>query len=463
MAGAAPATPTSADVSPLEAAVGARLDEATNWRARFWAPLILGLIMLFDSWDGISIAYVMPSLSKEWHLNPVSIGAMISAGYAGQFIGSLTLGALAERWGRMPVFYGAVVLMACFALAQAFVTSYEMLFALRMIQGIAIGGALPVCITYINEMAPTQTRGRYFAFFQFLAMAGYGAAAFASIVVVPYLGWRWMLGIGAIPLALLPLVFLTLPESPRWLARRGRIGELNKALAKLRCPLVPEDISTVRAGAPATAAADRVTFAALFAPIYLRRTLILILLWFLTHLTSFGLTTWMPTLYVSSFGMAVPEALKYGAIKNAMFLLVSPTVGLLIDRFGRRPPAIIGSLLSAIPMLVLGFWHPDSTLGLVALASGGQIGISVAAIILWPYSAEVYPTKVRAMALGLVGSVARVAAMTTPLAVGLILSLTGSAKPVFFLFGACAVGAIIVWVVATKETARKSLEAIDAA
>src|SRR3982750_5022813 len=96
-------------VNPVEAQVGAALDELRTFRARFWAPVILGLIMLFDSWDSIAIAYVMPSMTKEWGIGPAIAGTLISAGYVGQFLGAILLGALAERLGRMPVFTIAIV------------------------------------------------------------------------------------------------------------------------------------------------------------------------------------------------------------------------------------------------------------------------------------------------------------------------------------------------------------------
>src|SRR6185437_12244691 len=196
----------------MEAEVGDTLDRLQTFRARIWAPVLLGLIMMFDSWDSIAIAYVMPSLSKEWGLGPATVGSLISSGYIGQFIGAIALGALAERVGRMPVFVSAVAVMGALAFGCALTPDYRLLFAIRFIQGLAIGGALPVSITYVNELAPTESRGRYFAMFQWLCMSGYAAASISSTFIIPKLGWRWLFGFGAIPLILLPLVLITLPE-----------------------------------------------------------------------------------------------------------------------------------------------------------------------------------------------------------------------------------------------------------
>ncbi len=168
----------------------------TTARLLFLPPILLGFIMLFDSWDSIAIAYLMPTLGAEWHLSLVAKGSLISSGYAGQLVGAITLGALAERFGRIRVFHGAVFLMSVLALACAVSPDYSVLFGLRFLEGITIGGALPIAITYINELAPNRIRGRYFGAFQFFALSGYAVASLASTYVIPHLGWRWMFGLG---------------------------------------------------------------------------------------------------------------------------------------------------------------------------------------------------------------------------------------------------------------------------
>ncbi len=444
--------------SAAEVAVGRTLDNTRSLRLIYVAPLLLGIIMLFDSWDSAAIAYVMPALVKDWHLTPVAMGSLMSAGYAGQFIGAVSLGILAERWGRMPVFLVAMTIMCLLAIGCATAPDYKTLFALRFVQGISIGGALPVSITYINELAPTRIRGRYFATFQFLCMSGYAAASISSAYIIPHFGWRWLFGLGAAPLILLPLVVLLLPESPRWLARAGRIADTNRALAKLGGTAVtisaatdaPRDTPFVKA------APTKVT--ALFGAEYRRRTMIVIAMWFATSFASFGLTTWVPSIYVTVFKIPVAEALGYSAIASTVFLFVSPTVGFIIDYFGRRPPAIAVTGIASIALLGLALYRPENTHLLVAMVVTGQIAIFVGSMILWPYTAEIYPTRVRALGLGMVSSTARFASMFTPLLVGGILGSGGSIKIVFATFGLCALIAFALWATATRETAKMSLD-----
>ncbi|CAN5340329.1 MFS transporter [soil metagenome] len=418
--------PALGRISATEAAVGGVLDELRTVRARFVAPLLLGFIMLFDSWDSVAIAYVMPSLVSQWHLTPVAMGSLMSAGYAGQFVGAILLGILAERFGRMPVFLVSMAIMCVLAIGCALSPDYHTLFVLRFVQGIMIGGALPVAITYINELAPTRIRGRYFATFQFICMSGYAAASLSSTYVIPHLGWRWLFGLGATPLVLLPLVVVLLPESPRWLARIGRIADANRALVKLggtpaTVAVAPETVAILP---PVKVAPTRMT--SLFCGEYRNRTLIIIGLWFFTAFANFGLTTWVPSIYVTVFHIPVAEALRYSATASTLFLFVAPTIAVVIDHVGRRPLALGGTAVASVALLGLAIYPPESRLLLVALVITGQVAISIGSVVVWPYTAENYPTRVRALGLGAASSTARGASMLTQLAVGGILGGGGS-------------------------------------
>lgn len=460
MSGAYVPDPQPIAAASAEGRVGDALDGLKTFRARLWAPVLLGIIMLFDSWDSIAIAYVMPSLVAEWNIGPGIAGSLISAGYVGQFLGAMLLGGLAERFGRMPVFVGSVIVMGVLALGCAWSPNYQVLLVVRFVQGLAIGGALPVSITYVNELAPTATRGRYFAIFQWLCMSGYAVASLSSTVIIPELGWRWLFGLGAMPLVLLPLVVLTLPESPRWLARIGRTTDAEKALAKLGATLTPLPAGAElppQAPAPST---PGVRLSILFSGPYLARTLVIIGLWFLTSFATFGLTTWVPSIYVTVFDIPVADALKYAAISSTLFLVATPVIAWLMDSVGRRPFAIMGTSLAGLALCILTFHQPERIWLLVSLVVAGQLCISIASFIVWPFTAESYPTQVRAVALGLCSSTARAASMLTPLFVGVILSSGGSISLVFGVFSLFAFAAMILWITATRETAQVRLETL---
>jgi len=461
MSGEVPA-PATEGVSPAEISVGRALDGLRSARLLFVPPLLLGFIMSFDSWDSIAIAYVMPSLVELWHLNPIAMGSLMSSGYAGQFVGAILLGILAERFGRMPIFLWGMLIMSVLAIGCALTPSYHVLFATRFVQGIMIGGALPVSITYINELAPSRVRGFYFGVFQLLSMAGYAMASQSSRWIIPDLGWRWLFGLGATPVILLPLVMLLLPESPRWLARSGRIAAADRALVKLGAP--PGSVQGeegVVASTPQPVEKTKVT--ELFTAPFRSRTIVLISLWFFTAFTNFGLTAWLPSIYRTVFHFPTQEALGYAAIGSTVFLFLAPLSAYIMDRIGRRPLGLGGVAVATVASIILFFYipasaTPDNKLLLIFLIVCAHMGTSICVLVLWPYTAENYPTKVRALGLGAASSTARGASMLTPLAVGGILGNGGSINLVFAFFAACTVIPTVLWIVATRETARRSLD-----
>ena len=446
-------TKVRAGVETLQSAVATRIDAIVGWKVRYWAPLVLGLIMLGDSWDSIMIAYVMPSLRQEWAMSTLQVGTIISAGYAGQFFGSALLGPTAERFGRMPVFNISIVLMCILSVGCALAPDREIFLGLRFLEGVAIGGALPVCISYVNELAPTPTRGQYFSLFQFIMVSGYSLASIASAYVIPTFGWRAMFYLGAAPILLTPLVMLTLPESPRWLAKIGRVRAANEALARLGAAPVDEKLPHERAATELGRPILR-----LLTPTYRRRTVVVATLWFFASMVSFGLATWVPSLYVDVFHVTIEQSLRYSALASAIYLFVPLVFAVVIDPFGRRLPAIVGALLTCASLAGLILIDHSQTPLVVALITTGWVTAACGSIILWPYTAEIYPTDMRATGLGLSSSLARGASMLTPLVVAGVLSATGSVRIVFGLLLICSLVVTVVWVAFTQETARKSLE-----
>jgi len=440
------------DAPPRPSWVGETLDGAGAWSLRAKAPWLLGLLMLFDSWDSVVIAYTLPVLIGQWSLSPVQSGWLISAGYGAQFVGAIVFGSLAERSGRLPVVRLLVLVMSLLAIACAMAASYQQLIVLRALQGLAIGGALPVAICYINEVAPTATRGRFFGTFQFLMTSGFGLAALSGAWLIPAFGWRVMFAIGAVPLLVLPFT-LMLPESPRWLAGRGRLEEAALSLERLGSGVLPD----ANARTPIPGGGAKVPFALLFAPEVRKTSVVTALLWFLTSLVSFGLVTWIPSIYVSMFKIPVADALRYNLVVAFSIFVLPIFLRQTIDRIGRRPPPMFGTAIGGLALIAMIFINADATLLLVALAIIGQIGISIGSMVLWPYTAETYATRIRSLALGTSSSIARAASMLTPVLVGTVLQVTGSVTLVFLVFGLASFAVAMLWLFGVRETAGRKM------
>lgn len=432
--------------------VGDTLDGAGSWSLRAKIPWLLGIMMLFDSWDSVVIAFLLPVLAPLWQLSPFEASLLPFFGFGGQFVGAIVFGSLSERYGRLPVLNAMVLAMSVLAIACAMAGSYQQLLIIRAIQGLAIGGALPVAISYINEIAPTVTRGRFFGTFQFLMISGFVLANVVATQLVPHYGWRIMFALGAAPLLLLPFSY-GLPESPRWLAAKGRMDDAARSLQRLGSGVLPP--AQDREATPDSG--EKIPFSMLLAPGIRRTSIVVALLWFLTSMVSFGLQTWVPSLYTRMFNIPLKEALNYSLIAALAVLVLPLILRFSIDRIGRRPLPMIGTALGGISLVALIFVDRNATALIVSLAVVGQIGISIGSMVLWPFTAETYPTRIRSLALGMSSSVARAASSATQLLVGGVLTWTGSASPIFLAFGMASFAVAMLWLFGTRETAGKKM------
>ena len=177
------------------------------WHVR--TRIIVGVATFFDAFDAIAIATVLPVLVPMWKLTPPDIGFMISAGYVGQLIGALLFGWIGERYGRMPAMIGSITTFAVMSFVCAFAWDYNSLLWFRTLQGIGLGGEVPVAAVYISELTRAKNRGRFVLLYELVFPIGLVAVSATSVWVVPHLGWHWMFYIGALP-AILALFLRTL-------------------------------------------------------------------------------------------------------------------------------------------------------------------------------------------------------------------------------------------------------------
>lgn len=431
-------------------AITAMLDADAGWDRRRWAPWLIGAMMLFDSWDIIIIAYMMPYLAEEWALDTFTTGWLLSSAAIGQFFGALGIGWLAERFGRKAVLSFTVVAMSVASLACAMSTGPEQLMAMRFVQGLFMGGALPVAASYVNEMAPVQTRGRFFSSYQFLMVAGFPAAAAAAAFLAPEFGWRPLFVIGVTPILFVPLLWFLFPDSPRWLNRAKGFDAAVAAIRRLGGPAEPPGPVADEVMKEA-----RVPVSALFRPSLRRVSVVMFFLWFMTSLVNYGLLNWTPTIFVSEFGLSKKMANDLAAVGSIPIFFAPIVLAATIDRFGRRPFAIGGALLATLCLTTLAVVPYTNPLALVALTLGGGFTIGVVAVLLWPYSSEVFPTAVRSVGLGVSSSLARAASSLTPLFVAGLIGASGDVRLVFIVFAVIAAANTLLWWKGTVETARR--------
>jgi putative MFS transporter len=440
-------------------ALDMRIERAFALPARLWIPGWLAFVAFFDFWDAVAIAIVTPALSHEWDLSYQTIGLLISAGYAGQFCGAAAFGWLADRFGRIPLFVIASVLMSVLAGACALAPNVEWLIAIRFIQGIGIGGALPIAISYLNEITPARSRGRAITIFQFIATSGTVVASIAAAIIVPEFGWRWVIAIGMAPLLILPLIYFFTPESPRWLLKAGKGERAVRILDKLDpagAGMSAEQLSPQASNGPSAGIKD------LFAAKTWRITAVIWPIWILTGFVQYGIITWLPQIYVSVYGLSIRDALHSNIVPHLMYLLVPVITALLIDRIGRRKIAIFALSVAAAMFTTLYFISEPSIITLVALTSIGQNAVSMGFLVLWAYTGELYSTRLRALGVGAASGWARGASMVTPAIIGGLLATTG-VEMVYTVMATGSIAIAALWLFFCRETKGSALDSDEGA
>ncbi len=422
--------------------------------------IIIGVATFFDAFDALAIAFVLPVLIPAWHLTPPQIGFLISAGYVGQLAGALFFGWIAERYGRIPAMIWSILIFAVMSLACAFTWDYNSLMAARVVQGFGLGGEVPVAASYISELARAKGRGRFVLLYELVFPVGLVSAGFVGSFIVPKFGWQWMFVIGALPAFVAMVLQRLLPESPRWLATHGRGAEAEASLARIErateasigAPL-PAPKPVVLSGPQAASWSD------LFGPLYLRRTLVVWVIWFAAYFFNYGLVVWLPTIYSTVFKLPLQQSLQYGLITQAVGFCGALTCALTIDYVGRRPWFAFAFAVNAIALGALFVLGPDSPQRVLAFVSSGYFFVSVLSIGVYVYTPELYPTRTRAVAVGTATAWLRFASILGPSIVGAIVG--SGLGNVFLLFAAVAViGAVITGLFAV-ETKGRILEDIS--
>ena len=425
--------------------------------------LIICTAWFFDAFDSVAIAYVLPSLIGPWHLAPEQIGSLIGIGFAGQLVGALAFGLSGERWGRRSSMLFTLLLFSLGSLACAFVTSYTSLVVLRFIQGVGLGGEVPLMAAYVNEFAKAHNRGRFSVSIQVLFSIALFVVALVGVWVVPHLGWQWMFVLGALPaLVAIPLRTL-LPESPRWLASQGRFEEADQALAgieaiaqregKESAPL-PANLPIVKEVKP--------RIADLFKGIYLKRTLSVWCIWIGAYFVSYGLNAWAPSLYRTVYHLPVEKALQYGLFTSAIGLCSSALTIWMIEAVGRRPMLIMSLSGCAAFLLCFLFLPQLSAFGTWIMTTAGFFFLGFSLLSLATYTAEIYPTHLRALGGGVASAWQRGASMVGTTVVGFILPHWGI-NAVFVMFGLFALMGATVAIFFAIETRRQVLEQLSPA
>ncbi|WP_126425747.1 MFS transporter [Brevibacillus marinus] len=442
--------------------ISARIERLplTKWQVK--ARMIVGAATFFDAFDALAIAYTLPVLIKEFSLSPGQIGMVISIGFLGQLIGAIICGLLADKVGRLRMTMWTVLIFSIMSFLVAASWSYGSLLLFRFLQGIGLGGEVPIAASYINEITKAQRRGKFVLLYELIFSFGLLAVAILSYFIVPVFGWQWIFIIGGLPALLVLYMRRTLPESPRWLAEVGKEKEAEEAMSYIENQIrartgkeLPEPrIVPIKEHQQATRVSE------LFQGIYRKRTLVVWSIWFTAYLAFYGVSTWVPSIFKTVFNLSVEQSLLYGLILIFAGVVSAFICAITIDRVGRKLWLAGSMVFGAFCFLVLWLLGATSAGQVLLWASLGYAWVQIVAMALYLYTPEIYPTRMRALGTSIATAWLRLASIIGPTFVGYILS-DSSIPYVFLGFGIVALVGGILFGMFGIETKEQRLEEIS--
>jgi putative MFS transporter len=436
-----------------------RMEQVPFSRWHMNARLVMGSATFFDAFNALSLAFVLPTLIRLWHISPKQSGLLISASYVGQLAGALVFSALAERVGRIRGTTAAIAIMSIMSFGCAMAGNFPTLLACRLLQGIGVGGEMPVAATYINELSRAHGRGRFFLLYEMIFPLGLMATGQIGAWLVPAYGWNAIFLLGGIPGLLITFLVAHLPESPRWLISKGRIREAEAIVEKIEASTdrrVPA--AAISSTASTSSLMQRGRWSELLSKTYRGRTIIVWTLWASAFFVANGLNNWMPSLYNTVYQLSLRQSLRAASMTNVAQVVVLLVCAFSIDRIGRRIWTVVAFILGGGTLALLGIIGAQKVLSVMILATLGYGLIGSINAVLYLYTPEIYPTRMRAIGTGLATSWLRIASAVGPALVGFMVDAKGI-HSVFMMFaGISVVGAFAA--TCMVETSDRRLEEI---
>ena len=416
-----------------------------------------GLLFGFDT---AVIAGVTRDLSDVFRLTLPMLGFTVSSALWGTVIGSILAGAPSDRYGRRGSLQGLAVLYIVSSLGCALAWNWHSFILARFIGGLAIGGSSVIGPMYIAEIAPAAKRGRLVGFFQFNIVAGI-LLAYLSNYLVGLAGfgaaeWRWKVGVAAVPAALFFVLLFAIPQSPRWLVRRGRLVEAKEILTRIGEPQPEAELQDI---VDSLGEEHRGKQEPLFTAKYKFPILLAISIGMFNQLTGINaILYYLNDIFARAGFNKVSSDLQAVAIgfTNLIFTVIAMSV---IDKIGRKKLLLIGAVGTALCQagvaVIFAMGSHENLLVWLLIGFIGFFAFSQGAVI-WVYLSEVFPNLVRAKGQSL-GSFTHW--IMNAIIAGIFPMLAGISRPApFAFFAAMTVVQFVVVLMFYPETKGITLE-----
>lgn len=435
---------------------GARLDRlpiSSFHRRIFW---LIGAGMFFDGYDLYVGAPVLGSTVQSGFSTMQQNAQFFFLTFLGMTVGSLAAGFLGDRYGRRFAYQFNLMIFGLASLAAAFSPNIETLNALRFVMGLGLGAEIVVGYSTLTEFVPPASRGRWLSFMAFVVVAGLPVTSLLGNFIIPEFGWRPMFVIAGVGTLIVWYLRRALPESPRWLASKGRTEEAEALLQSIESEAaVGKPLpAPVPAAPPAV-----VTLGDLFRPPLLSRMVVGCVVLITINALIFGFVNWIPTFFIKQ-GLSLNKSLGFALVIN-LGSLIGCTIGAFASDFLGRRFTILGASVLAI---IFGALYPFATEIWQVLTVGFFLIVAIyilTALLYGVYTSELFPTDVRLRANGICNMFGRGTTVITASFLIVALFQSYGVGGVLALMIGLLVIQIIVVAIWGIEPARKGLEALD--
>ncbi|QFU89770.1 MFS transporter [Amycolatopsis sp. YIM 10] len=352
------------------------------------------------------IAVALGQLTPQLGLGSVWSGLIASSALIGVFIGAMVFGAITDRIGRRLMYVLNLAVFVAASVPQFFVTEAWQLFVLRLIIGIAVGADYPIASAITAELVPRKLRGPALSGLILSWWIGYGVSYWVGLALKQLGddGWRWMLLSGAVPAVVFLLMRTGVPESPRWLASRGRIDEATEIVRKFVGPRVSVDDLVRESAVPKRGGSGLGNIAELFRRGY-TKTVVFCSAFFLCQVaTGYAIRTFQPEILEK---MGVGNATASSAILMLIPILGVSTGLLLVNRIGRRPLLIATFVAIFVSLLCLAVLPLSLALPIILLFVLFHFAEAAGSALQFLYPSELFPTDLRATGVGFASAMSR--------------------------------------------------------
>ena len=397
--------------------IAARLNRLPVTRSHWVAVICVGLGLFFDTYEVFLTGTLSAVLRNEFGLAPDALMAVLASAFVGQFLGALLLGRLADRIGRRRAFMLNLAVYSIFSLIGGLAPTVEVLVVARFIAGMGMGAELALADAYLSDILPAKVRGRFIAAAYTIGFLGVPAAGFLARWLVPLepfgvAGWRWMFFLGALGALLIWVLRRVLPESPRWLESVGRREEAD-ALVTAWEEEARRSGAVLPAPDPDEQPIDttRLPVRTIFTRPYLRRTT---MAWILNAASAFGYYGFgtIATLVLVANGYSVVSSLTFLALTYIGYPIGSALSLPVMERVERKTLIAVSAGGMAVAGLLFGY--AGSPVMVVIWGFTFTLISNIYSNAYHAYLGEVYPTVVRATAVGAAYSISRITTAILP-------------------------------------------------